>query len=94
MLRRWMAAIATLALAAGGCGGDPEEGAACESGNECDEGLYCYIETGTVGTCKLPPDACGDTPKCECFDAIRESCPGGSSACVGLGGRYTISCGK
>lgn len=86
------AIVALFSLA--GCGsGLATEGDTCESGGECDPGLFCFISGGSKsGTCTVNPASCGDVPKCACYEEVKKGCS--SSACVSIGGSVTLTCEK
>jgi hypothetical protein len=68
-------------------------GAACESGGECQEGLFCLVAAPMQGTCEAIPAACGPDPSCSsgCFDEFDGACAMGH-ACVSFNGEVSFVC--
>lgn len=93
--------IFTTAVVFFACGDDSEtdtdaaEGEPCDSGGDCQDGLFCFVAVEEQpGECAVIPAACEDDPKCTvgCFDDFRaENCDNGSS-CLGIGGSITLTC--
>jgi len=69
-----------------------QEGETCSRVRPCEVGSYCMISNPSEpGQCIADPPGCDTSTRCDCYEAVRQSCSGGSS-CFRVADITTITC--